>query len=491
MSTPKSKRKFHGGNIKMLGLIKYACKNLSGNLSNKFGYLFGNTSEQIEVSMLENIANKMSESIAEEDPNIPIGFAFLGQFIDHDITLDITTELGKSIFSESSATSDKDKIEHFASQCGGSHIDIDNFRTPKLDLDSVYASGPEGSPFLYSKAKNGQLLTAGFNAYLTQTSPINHYVFDDHTFDFLRNIEGTAIIGDFRNDENLFINQLHLLFIRFHNYMLDKKEEFEKAKKIVTHTYQKIVIEEYLKLIIEPSVYNSYLQGLKNKSLPDNWVSAPSMPVEFSAAAFRFGHSQVRTDYIINDGNGIAGPLTMNIFDKVNGEVLSFRPIPKSHKVDWKYFFDIDGPTFKNCMRVDAKLSPKLTDLPDNIVASGGIKNLALRNLIRGQETFELMTGEEIAANFGVTPINIPESPQGKTPLWFYILKEAEGCGGKLGPVGGRLVCGTIMNMVLRDKESYINMDAGFDPYADNYIKPVTSGSLIAAVANTIQNSLA
>ena len=62
-----------------------------------------------------------------DNPRIPAGFTYLGQFIDHDITFDPTSQLQK--------VNDPDALV--------------NFRTPRLDLDSLYGAGPADQPYLY------------------------------------------------------------------------------------------------------------------------------------------------------------------------------------------------------------------------------------------------------------------------------------------------------------------------------------------------------
>ncbi len=64
---------------------------------------------------------------------IPAGFTYFGQFVDHDITFD-PTSLGENAV-------DVD--------------DLTNFRTPALDLDNLYGSGPRDQPFLYRRDSSG------------------------------------------------------------------------------------------------------------------------------------------------------------------------------------------------------------------------------------------------------------------------------------------------------------------------------------------------
>ena len=115
------------------------------------------------------------------------GYTYLGQFIDHDITFDPTSNI----------------------QRRNDPLALLNFRTPRFDLDSVYGGGRADQPFLYDWSGGKD---AGVRLLLDRDG--------DGTFateDLPRNRQGRALIGDARNDENAIVAQLHLLFIRFHN----------------------------------------------------------------------------------------------------------------------------------------------------------------------------------------------------------------------------------------------------------------------------------
>ncbi len=433
--------KNHGMRKDMWNLIKMSCTpghicNL--RFSNFFGYLFqqGSVSEYTEQELID-LSLRMSEHPTHPEPDLdtPIGFAFFGQFIDHDITLDVVTSLGE-------VAGDPSKLE--------------NLRTPKLDLDSIYGNGPEASPYLYSEDK----LILGT---------------DNNPLDVQRNRLGTAIIGDPRNDENLFISQMQSLFIRFHNWVVDQGKTFEEAREFVRWTYQKIVVEEFLPEIISENILNPYVAAFKNGQLPGPipWSSNIVMPIEFSAAAFRFGHSHIRQDYQLNDTE------SGKLFD-----FSSFEAVPETNNIDWKYFFNIDGSSYLKCRPINTKLAFELFNLP---FIRAGQANLAARNLIRGQLTFGLLSGERIAQDvFGVTPIPkhkaIKDLGLNSTPLWFYILAEGELNNGKLGLVGGSIVAGTLLQMLLSDNESYINQNPHFDPFLLLRRKESIMGSIASIV---------
>ncbi len=402
---------------------------------NTFGRLFPEETHQPTEEQLIQLSETMKEPSGSMGPDAetPIGFAFLGQFIDHDITLDATTTLGR---------------------VSGDVTQIENLRTPRLELDSVYLNGPEGSPYLYHEDK----IILG-----TYENP----------YDFQRNRYNTAIIGDPRNDENLFIAQLHGLFIRFHNALIDRGMSFEDAQRHVRWTYQWIVVHEFLPAIIAPELLASFIDGFNEGALPNyniDWEYAPAIPVEFSAAAYRFGHSHVRQDYQVN--HHVAGDL----FD-----FPAFMPVAIENNIDWRFFFDIDGISFKKARPIDTRLAPTLFELP----FAPDLPSLAARNLLRGQRTFLLPYGEDIAERLGVeqplpTPPIVNDLDMKGTPLWYYVLAEAEASHGKLDKVGGILVCGTLLQMLLRDRQSYVNASPDFHPLRD------VGGSCFAEVISNL-----
>ena len=170
------------------------------------------------------------------------------------------------------------------------------------------------------------------------------------------------------------------------------------------------------------------------------------MPVEFSVAAYRFGHSMIRPDYRLNAG------IEREILLFTRGRLLAeesdlrgFRPLPSGFTIDWSFFFEVgDGSNLQHARRINTKLADRLRNVP----ATNEPHALAARNLRRGR-ALGLPTGERVAQAMGLEPISIPALGStrfgglfdGRAPLWYYILKEAEVDGGeRLGPVGGRIV---------------------------------------------------
>jgi hypothetical protein len=367
---------------------------------------------------------------AGDNPEIPAGYTYLGQFIDHDITFDPQSRLDRD--------NDPDALV--------------DFRTPRFDLDSVYGSGPEDEPFQYERGSNGTRLLVETNGHGDDDLP--------------RNRQGVALIGDPRNDENTIVGQLHLLWLKFHNKVAAQvaadpgvadARHFDETRRRVRWTYQRIVVDDYLPRICDPGTL-ARIWTAGEDGLPEirtrfyRPVKRPYMPVEFSGAAFRFGHSQVRGAYDLSD-HAIARPIFVpRPLDDPLQDLRGFRTLPPRWTVDWRRFFALGGSTPQPSRAIDAKLVPALFGLPD----SGG--SLALRNLERGQ-ALGLPSGQDVARAiraphvYSGAELGAPEP----TPLWFYVLKESElaAKGRHLGPVGALIVAEVLLGLLRGDTQSF------------------------------------
>ena len=369
---------------------------------------------------------------APGDSNIPSGYTFLGQFIDHDITLDVSSKL------------DRRAHPHH----------IQNARTPTLDLDCVYGGGPEASPHLYVTGAHGEIHIGK----ATKKRP----------FDDLARFDSTALIGDPRNDENLVVSQLQLAWIKFHNAVLDEVGDFEKARNTVVHYYHRIIVEDFLPRIIGKEMTDDILYKGRCYYFPEGFGQGekqPYMPVEFSVAAYRFGHSMVRALYNFNT----------KVVQKPLFEFGSFKPAQTF--VQWDRYFQIKGAKKgpEKARKIDRKLPGILFDLP----FASDVKSLAQRNLLRGR-SFRLPSGQGLAEQMAedglldpkeicppddaVTALKMP-----CTPLWYYVLQEAETLakGNHLGPVGGRIVGEVLCGLVEHYRDTTEGMGLDYRPDVD------------------------
>jgi hypothetical protein len=371
------------------------------------------------------------------NPAIPAGFTFLGQFIDHDLTFDPTSSLERQ--------SDPESIE--------------NFRTPFFELDSVYGAGPAASPFLYDRDREnrGRLLIDA-----------------DRPHDLPRNSQGVALLGDPRNDENIIVSQLHLAFLKFHNAVYDKlksegvnpTQRFDEAQKLVRWHYQWIVLHEFLPMLVGPAMVDQVLRRGR-RFYHWRWRREPYIPVEFSVAAYRFGHSQVRSGYVINER------FRAILFGDPSRDLSSGRPLAPERVIDWRNFFKLDPQiTPQPSQRIDTTLSRPLFQLPFGIAENPA--SLAQRNLLR-HLTFGLPSGQTVARKMGVSPLSaedladvaaIDPDLARSTPLWFYILREADkrASGQTLGPVGGRIVAEVFIGLLQADPFSFVAQDPTWKP---------------------------
>ncbi len=244
--------------------------------------------------------------------------------------------------------------------------------------------------------------------------------------DLPRNPDGSAIIADARNDENLIISQIQLSFLRLHNALVDQGASFDKAQQTVVGAYQNVVLNDYLPQIVgQEAVDQALSQSPSAGFYQPGSKETPMTPVEFSTAAFRFGHSQVRNGYSINDTAG--GPVFS--LDPTVTDLRGGSQLPSELIIDFNNFFselprDSDENPAQIGMAIDTKISESLFSLPIPGAAGSGSNVLALRNLLRAK-FYDLPSGEAIAEEMGVPVVGEPVFPEG-TPLWYYVLREAE-----------------------------------------------------------------
>jgi len=351
----------------------------------------------------------------------------LGQFLDHDLTLDQEPQPNQPVNLKS----------------------LDNTRNALLDLDSVYGDGPQRSPELYEA--DGRHLRVGVSNGIP---------------DVPRRADGSAILADGRNDESLIIAQLHAAFLRFHNKVIDERGlSLGEAQRAVRHQWQWLVLNEYLpRFVGDAGRIGSYKPANKHD---------PVLPVEFAVAAFRFGHSQVGGPYQLNsDPRSRRHVFSLN---PLLPTLVGGRPIPAGLGIDWRRFFDIGTPTpvgqFNPGRRIDTRIHLTLFQLPIPGAAASGSNLLVFRTLVRSKH-YGLPSYEDVARALGITPVDVsalhPEIPAvfaDESPLFYGILAESEKLGGaRLGPTGARIVNEVIRTNVERDPDSYLNRRPAYQP---------------------------
>lgn len=363
-----------------------------------------------------------------DDATEAAGWPFFGQLIAHDITADRSPIMG-----------------------GVDPEALRNARAPKLNLEMVYSDGPIGSPYLFDLHDPAKFLLGPDGG------------------DVPRNQQGVALIGDPRNDSHLFALSLHMALLRAHNRIVDLLREaevpeadvFDKARITLTWHYQWIVVHDFLPRLVGTELVEQVLAEGGRWFAPP--VGQAYIPLEFADAAFRYGHGQIRHTYRLVDG-GPAVPLFPDL--------VGFGPVPADRRLDLAQVFDLPGhPPAQRAKRLDGRLAASLIGLPEQVtgaVDTAAYRSLAVRDLLRG-DTTALPGGEAVARLLGADPLTSDELeqswPQG-TPLWFYILKEAEhrGGGDRLGPVGGRIVAEVLIGLQRADAASYLSLEPDWQP---------------------------
>jgi len=464
----------------------------------RFGRMFRNLPPAVfgpndadNLANLRALADKMTatpdpakDGPDGEESGIPALYTYLGQFIDHDITFDPVSLLTKA--------QDPDGLV--------------DFRTPALDLDNVYGRGPGDQPYLYQS--DGMSFHLGDVLQGQGIADAND----------LPRFGGRALIGDPRNDENSIVSQLQGLFLRFHNRMVQDNDGvgFEDLQQRVRFHYQYMVLNDFLPRIVGAPV----LAALKTAGHYDqaklkyyHWDNFPFMPVEFSVAAYRLGHSMIRPGYRLNDADDMLLPIFPTPDQPVG--LTGFQTMASGRAIDWGRFIDLDtrpyggdGQDADNrsrlqfAYRIDPSLVNPLGALPPAVASDPA--SLGRRNLERGWR-LGLPSGQAVARAMNLTPLPDAQILIGKAvdvqdpgvvptpiaqiangafakncPLWTYILAEAAAhkaaipipaTGGpatvntpQLGPVGGRIVAEVMVGMMFGDPASMLSLDPQWKP---------------------------
>jgi hypothetical protein len=431
------------------------------------------------------------EKPTEGITTIPSGYVYLGQFIDHDITHDIEPlqDAGP-------------KVER-----------TPNYRTPRFDLDHLYGKGPGSVPSIYEQ--DGRLKLGP-----TQPVTVSAGRLIPETLDDLpRDPSGSALVIDSRNEENLVIAQLHVLFAKFHNRVLQLLREqpeispgpvpaplFEQARRFVTWHYQWIIVHDYLTHIIREAVLDDIARN--GPKLFSRWYTAAdypvALPVEFTVAAYRFGHSTVQNTYFLNDHIGVRDSAEIITMTNRGGGVTA--RLPANYVIGWDHFFAGLPGQLNPSQKIDTFIAEMLYNIPPPATP-------AFRHRLSGASTIppgrqqmrpplpeltlkrgsrvQLPSGQEFAAFFHlpekVSAAQMHASPEDeeffhrsgfatRTPLWYYLLREAaiepnselgfapDPPLQKLGSTGSRILAEVFCQLLAADADSIGNAGCGWKP---------------------------
>lgn len=430
----------HGGVEKLFTGLKTAT-------AYYFGRLDPNTEYSIDSSLMSYLtlpgAGKMySESLQPSDLSVAI--TFMGQFIDHDLTKNITNliddELGP----------------------------VQDIASPYIDLDSVYGPRQPTDPLPPF---------AGDRFVLVKLDDSNN------AYDVPRDSTGMALIPDGRNDENQLVLQVQILQLRVHNLLVKTRNlKLPEAQRETIFNWQSVVLHDYLPAVLDPAIFEQVIKDIEAelahpgrgpvKYRPEGGMLR--LPHEF-AIGFRFGHSQLRNSYLVGPGR------SFTLFDNLQPgpdftDLRGGRRLTPERVIDWPFFI---APAEEQSNRIDTLVASGVFNLPESAVPdvpTNFLGNLPQRNLIRsheihltsGEQLFEIFFGPNAGGK--LTPEQIEPDPgrQGlfklrpgvafETPLWYYLLKEAELAGGlKLGKLGSRLVGEVVAGAIYYNPVAFVH----------------------------------
>ena len=427
-------------------------------------------SDEVLLSLGESVPG--SANLSQLDSQIPAGYTFLNQFIEHDIT------------------------------CPAGQTGLPGRPRRRLDLVSVYGNDETANllrDLVYpDRMIEGQTIGTG-----------DYGVLHSLPADLPRIVSGSrpgrALIGDERNDQNLGVAQIHLLFLKLHNRFVDTGMDYHEARNATVQHYQSMIINDYLSKILDPGVFNAVLRQ------PGYICFGPGsvyLPLEFTTAVFRFFYSMFKADYEwnhVHKKGGLASPVKIaQLFQlsELCGNLGGQTRLPTHWIIDWRHFFDfgVEGqnPRLNMARKISAGPVSELDTLfefPD--WKDYGSQNLAARILMQGQQLqlasgqtlvdilnergliLQKLCGEQLRTGFDILNLN--------TPLWYYILRESEvqQNGDRLGEIGSWLVADTFKRLILDSPNSVLN-DTGFSAHAEilNDRKTITMPGIIEFTDN-------
>lgn len=407
------------------------------------------------------------------DANIPAAYTYFSQFVDHDLTLEALSASLPELLDPSLAPMPIPQIKST----------LKNMRTATLDLDNVYSAPAPRDATNPDKMALGRVSSTGAGA-IPRSRPAgkgddNDVPREPRSADPTR--DRAALIGDPRDDENTIISQLQVAFLKAHNRLVDEGNTFEEARTILRRHYQHVVIHDYLRRVADPTVVDDVLQN--GPKAFDPAASNFFMPLEFSVAIYRFGHTMVRNAYNFNVNFNFSGPpaigATLGLlftFTALSGELGGSDTLPENWIIEWERMVDAGQP-FDKTRRMDTKLVEFLFDLRTVQGTSevGDGARLAVRNLLRGY-LLRMPTGQAVAAALGIPvlkPVDLEQAAADaeqlqalqdggfleRTPLWYYILAEGAHSGGNhLGPVGSTVVADVLIGLARRSADSIFDV---------------------------------
>lgn len=434
--------------------------------------LFNLPGTPFRTDVLQALGSAMTNATIHGPGSMESGYVYFGQLIAHDVT-----HLRKPATGFLPATM------------------LEQLRTPELDLDGVYGLGDSCAvPVVAATGK----LELGCVTIDGRTRGAED--------DLPRTLTGTARIGDERNDENLLLAQLHVQFLKLHNYFVDQlngdarfsaQSAFEQARRELILHYQQVVLYDYLEKILDPIVWDYLIVNGRRSFWEPVAGELPRVPIEFAAAGFRFGHSMVRNSYALNRSLSVGIETLFRMTGRAGLGSLT-GPLPQSHVVDWRRFFKASlphagDPATNLAFPIDPDIAivlPRGPSLATTNLEIGNlsalphaqalVEHLALEHrYLSGVINLAPLSRDELnpdvfvqAARQTMPLLSQIEQRHGldrKTPLWYYLLVEAhtQHGGRRLGTLGS-LIVGTVLRSLVRLSSPSVSGET----FVSRYIEP-------------------
>ncbi len=237
-----------------------------------------------------------------------------GQFIDHDFGLtdgsadepaNILVPSGDAFFDPTSTGT----VEISFNRAIYDPETGTNTSNPR-EQENEISSFIDASMIYGSSAERNTALRVGANSTLLKTSPNNLLPLNvdnlTNASGFVADTSTLFLAGDFRANEQLNLTVMHTLWVREHNRIAtllqqqnngDSVEEiYQSTRRLVIAEIQKITYEEYLPALLGANTMPNY-DGYDEDANPGIYS-------EFSAAAYRLGHSEVSDQLLRINASG-------------------------------------------------------------------------------------------------------------------------------------------------------------------------------------------
>lgn len=444
---------------------------------------------------------------------LPPVYTYFGQFVNHDISAPVGDVVTLATPPEAMGViTDELPPGLDRSRRAEPEVILGNFVNEQADplaLDSLYGDGPDsadpGIRALYEDDRKrfrlGVTRREPPKVFVEKGKDPKRVIHATGAPDILRK-NGKPLLADHRNDENLIISQLHLALLLFHNKAVkalepdvpDPADCFDRARRLVTLHYHWLILNDFLPNLLSPTAFKVPLA-----QRPQKLPAARTVPLEFTTAAFRFGHSMVGSAYDFNanfgrggrlerDGASLTELFTFTTHRNMGHPDKPTLQLPDHWVIDWDRMTrpprTTPGPG--GAERIDLTFAPDML----NVMGSSDIAvhgSILFRNLMRGFQR-RIAFGQLLAGACGLDPLKadelraaLPEADPAQpgtkglreiaeemgmlkeTPAWLYFLCEARHFeqGEKLGPVASDIIADTIVGLMRFMPKSVLNHEGG------------------------------